>query len=51
MIKAVRDICMMILCRQINTVTLYVPGGDVLKLVRNGNAVKIRRTCKKQLEM
>lgn len=50
-IDVVRNICMEILRRRINTVTLTVPGGDVLKLVRNGNAVKIRRTCKKQLEM
>lgn len=50
-INTIRMICKDILDRRINTVTLKEPNGDVIKLVRNGNAVKIRRTAKRQMEM
>lgn len=50
-ISVIRTISRSILREEIGCVTLTVPCGDVIKLVRNGNAVKIRRTSKRQIEM
>lgn len=50
-IEAIRTICKSILNEQINAVTLTAPTGDVIKLVKNGHSVKIRRTAKQQMEM
>jgi hypothetical protein len=50
-VDAVREICAQILRENLCCVTITVPCGDVLKLVRNGNAVKIRRCTKRQMEM
>lgn len=50
-IEAIRGICKNILLGQIDNVTLKDKYGDVIKLVKNGNSVKIRRSCKKQVEM
>lgn len=48
----VREVCrMLILDRITGTVTLFIPGGDNIRLVKNGNAVKIRRTSKRQMEL
>ena len=50
-IEAIRSICKSILREKIDTVTMVVPAGDTIKLVKNGGAVKIRRTAKRQMEM
>ena len=50
-IVVIRTICGHILADQIDSVTLREPQGDVVRLIKNGNAVKIRRSCKKQAEM
>lgn len=50
-IEAVREVCRHILLGRINNVTLKDQFGDIIKLVKNGNSVKIRRSCKKQVEM
>ena len=48
----VREICRMLLLNRITgTVTFSIPGGDNIKLVNNGNTVRIRRTSKKQMEI
>lgn len=48
-ISCVRSICEAILGGLLDKVSLVEPNGDTIKLVRNGNAVKIQRTCKKQV--
>lgn len=49
---AIRGICEMILLDLIiGAVTLNIPGGDKLRLIKDKNAVKIRRDTKRQLEM
>jgi hypothetical protein len=48
-VRQVRDICRAILRGFMDKVSLVEPNGDTIKLVRNGNAVKIQRTCKKQV--
>lgn len=50
-LTVIRIVCGHILADQIDNVTLREPHGDVIRLVKNGNAVKIRRSCKKQAEM
>ena len=50
-IDAVRAVCKMILLDNIDGVVLREPQGDVIRLIKNGNAVKIRRSSKKQVEM
>ena len=45
----IREICRAILRNMMDKVTLVEPNGDTIKLVKNGNAVKIQRTCKKQI--
>ena len=45
----IREICIGILHGNLNRVTLVEPNGDVIKLAKNGNAVKIQRTSKRQL--
>ena len=48
-VEAIKTICCRILDGLMDKVTLVEPNGDTIKLVRNGNAVKIQRTCKKQV--
>lgn len=49
---AVRGICEMILLDLIvGAVTLNIPGGDKLRLIKDKNCVKIRRDTKRQLEI
>jgi len=48
-IHEIRGICKAILTGLMDKVSLVEPNGDTIKLVRNGNAVKIQRTCKKQV--
>lgn len=48
-VSAIKDICCRILDGLMDKVTLVEPNGDTIKLVRNGHAVKIQRTCKKQV--
>lgn len=50
-IEAIRSICKSILREKIDTVTMVVPTGDTIKLVKNGGTVKVRRTAKRQMEM
>ena len=45
----IKAICVNILNGLMDKVTLVEPNGDTIKLVRNGHAVKIQRTCKKQV--
>lgn len=45
----IKSICSCILDGLMYKVTLVEPNGDTIKLVRNGNAVKIQRTCKRQV--
>lgn len=50
--EAVRGICQLMLLDYIlGGVTFGIPGGDTLRLVKNGNAIKIRRSSKRQLEI
>ena len=50
--EAVRNVCqMMLLDFILGGVTFGIPGGDTLRLVKNGNAIKIRRSSKRQLEI
>jgi len=44
----IKEICLHILDGLMDKVSLVEPNGDTIKLVRNGNAVKIQRICKKQ---
>ena len=49
---SVRAICQLMLMDFIlGGVTFGIPGGDTLRLVKNGNAIKIRRSSKRQLEI
>ena len=48
-VKQIKDICRAILRGLMDKVTLVEPNGDTIKLVRNGHAVKIQRTSKKQI--
>ena len=50
-IEGIRRICEEIISDNFDKVTLTDRGGDVIKLVRDGNAVKIKRSTKRQLEM
>lgn len=50
-IVQIKAICVNILNGLMDKVTLVEPNGDTIKLVRNGHAVKIQRTCKKQVAM
>lgn len=51
-LEPIREICRaMINDRIIGGVTFKIPGGDAVRMVKNGGAVKIRRTAKKQIEM
>lgn len=45
----IKVICRDILRGLMDKVSLVEPNGDTIKLVRNGNAVKVQRTCKKQV--
>lgn len=49
---AVRNVCQMMLMDFIlGGVTFGIPGDDTLRLVKNGNVIKIRRSSKRQLEI
>lgn len=51
-IATVRMICQALLTDAIGgAVKLVIPGGDALRMVKNGNAVKIRRSTSKQVEL
>lgn len=50
-IVQIKAICVNILNGLMDKVTLVEPNGDIIKLVKNGHAVKIQRTCKKQVAM
>ena len=50
-IVQIKAICVNILNGLMDKVTLVEPNGDTIKLVKNGHAVKIQRTCKKQVAM
>lgn len=51
-IATVRMICQALLTDAIRgAVKLVIPGGDALRMVKNGNAVKIRRSTSKQVEL
>lgn len=50
-IVQIKAICINILNGLMDKVTLVEPNGDTIKLVKNGHAVKIQRTCKKQVAM
>ena len=45
------ELCRHILDGLMDKITLTEPKGDVIKLVKNGNAVKVQRTSKKQIAM
>lgn len=47
----IRELCLRILDGLMDKITLTEPKGDVIKLVKNGNAVKVQRTSKKQIAM
>ena len=49
---SIRKICEMILLDEIGgDVKLVIPGGDSLRMKKNGNAVKIKRSTSRQLEI
>ena len=50
-IEGIRGICRMILREQINKVTLTEKSGDVLRLIKDGNVVKFKRSTKLQMEL
>lgn len=50
-IECIRTICTGIVQQNFDKVTLYDRYGDVIKLVRDGNAVKVRRISKCQMEL
>ena len=48
-VRYIRMICKIILEGCMDRITLFEPNGDQIKLTRNGNAVKVQRTSKKQI--
>lgn len=48
-VRYIRMICKIILEGYMDRITLFEPNGDQIKLTRNGNAVKVQRTSKKQI--
>lgn len=50
-VSCIRELCLRVLDGLMDKITLTEPKGDVIKLVKNGNAVKVQRTSKKQIAM
>lgn len=50
-IEDVRAICKMILREEVDKVTFTEKNGDTIRLVRDGNAVKVKRSTKLQMEL
>ena len=50
-IEGIRQICKMILREEIDKVTLTEKNGDAIRLIRDGNAVKVKRSTKLQMEL
>ena len=50
-LESLRGICGGILRQEYDKVTLTEKGGDVVRLIRDGNAVKVRRSTKRQMEL
>lgn len=50
-IEGIRQICKMILKEEIDKVSFAERNGDTIRLIRDGNSVKVKRSTKLQMEL